>query len=278
MDRLANRQIKKDQRDLLDWITPVDYATYHRDIVNRRQEGTGEWLLQSNQYRGWVSDTNGTFFCPGIPGAGKTMSAAIVVNDLHELFVQDDSIGIAYIYCNFRRQDEQKPIDLFASLLKQLAEQRSTIPQSLQHLYDDHQSKKTRPSLNEILRTLQSAIGEYTKAFIVVDALDECEILGGNRKKFITELLNMQAATAANLFATSRMIPEIEKDFEGRSTQIEIRASNEDLEKYLAGNLWKLPSFVSSNAGLQDEIKTSIIKAADGMYFCLSLIGTMSGD
>jgi hypothetical protein len=38
------------------------------------------------------------------------------------------SIGIAYIYCNFRRQDEQKIDDLLASLLKQLAESQPSLP------------------------------------------------------------------------------------------------------------------------------------------------------
>lgn len=278
MNILAKRQNEKDHQDVLDWITPTDYATNQKDIVNRREEGTGQWILQATQYRDWISHTNCTLFCPGIPGAGKTMSAGIVVNDLHELFLQDQSVGIAYIYCNFRRQDEQKPIDMFASLLKQLAQQRSTLPQSLHQLHQQHRSRQTRPSFNDLLRVLQSIIGEYTKVFLVVDALDECEVWDGNRKQFITELLQLQAATAASLLATSRFIPDIEKEFEGRSARLEIRASKEDLEAYLHGNLWKLPGFVSSNANLQDEIKSSIIKAVDGMSVCPFLTGNTASD
>ena len=35
-------------------------------------------------------------------------------------FSTDTTIGIAYIYCNFQRQEEQKIDDLLMSLLKQL--------------------------------------------------------------------------------------------------------------------------------------------------------------
>jgi hypothetical protein len=56
------------------------------------------------------------------------------------------------------------------------------------------------------------------------------------------------------------------KEFEGRSTQLEIRASGDDLQKYLDGHMLRLPSFVSRNADLQKEVKNAIINAVDGMY------------
>jgi len=78
-------------------------------------------------------------------------------------------------------------------------------------------------------------------------------------------LFSLQTKTEINLFVTSRFIPEIEKEFNGRSTKLEIRATDEDLLKYLDQHILKLPSFVSRNADLQKEIKTAILKAVDGM-------------
>jgi hypothetical protein len=48
------------------------------------------------------------------------MLTLIVVNKLTTRFGNDKSIGVAYVYCNFRRQDEQKAGDLLANLLRQL--------------------------------------------------------------------------------------------------------------------------------------------------------------
>jgi len=81
----------------------------------------------------------------------------------------------------------------------------------------------------------------------------------------LLELFNLQAKTRANLLTTSRFIPEIIKEFEG-SISLEIRARDEDVERYLNGHMSQLLSFVSRNLDLQKEIKTKIISAIDGMY------------
>jgi hypothetical protein len=54
-------------------------------------------------------------------------------------------------------------------------------------------------------------------------------------------------------------------EFEG-SVSMEIRASSDDVRKYLEGHMSPLRSFISHKVGLQDEIVTEITQAADGMY------------
>jgi len=44
---------------------------------------------------------------------------SIVVEELITWFKNNGNIGIAYLYCNYQQQHEQKLKDLFASLLKQ---------------------------------------------------------------------------------------------------------------------------------------------------------------
>ncbi len=98
----------------------------------------------------WLRTEKKTLFCPGIPGAGKTIIAATVVDDLFKRFRRDASVGIAYIYCDFRRQHEQKKRDLLSNLLKQLAQKKGTIPQKLQDLYNQYTDRPKRPSLDAI--------------------------------------------------------------------------------------------------------------------------------
>jgi hypothetical protein len=98
VDRLVGRQHYQDRLSILDWLTPIDYATQQSDFIGRRQEGTGEWLLKLNEFQDWINQKKQTMFCPGIPGAGKTML--------------------------FRRHHEQKPTDLITSLLRQLIQRR----------------------------------------------------------------------------------------------------------------------------------------------------------
>ena len=93
----------------------------------------------------------------------------------------------------------------------------------------------------------------------------KCQISDGCRQKFLLSLFDLQTKFGANLFATSRPISSIEKRFEGNS-KLEIRASEEDVRRYLDGHIFRLPAFVARNLELQEEIKTDIAKAVDGMY------------
>jgi Cdc6-like AAA superfamily ATPase len=262
-----NTTMDADQKTkILNWLTPIDYGPQQSDFINRRQEGTGQWLLDSDEFREWLNQSNQTLFCQGMPGAGKTIMASIVINHLHTKYHTDVSIGIAYLYCNFRRQYEQRSTDLLASLLKQLVRRRPFIPESMQGLYECHKARETHPSFDEISKVLQSIVADYQKVFIIIDALDECQVSDRReRKRLLSEIFNLQAKMGANLFATSRPVPDIATEFEGKSTQLEIRAGDNDLQRYLDGHMSRLPSFVSRSRDLQEEIKVEITKAANGM-------------
>jgi len=251
--------------EILNWLTPIDYGPQQGDYLRRRQVGTGQWLLDSVEFRTWLDLGGQTFFCPGIPGAGKTILTSIVIENLHTRFQDDPSVGIAYLYCNFRRQDEQKSDDLLAGLLKQLAQRQSFLPGSVKSLHDSHKKKRTRPSLDEVSTTLGSVATIYSRVFVIVDALDECQVSDDCRMRFLSEIFNLQAKCQASLFVTSRFIPEINEKFK-ESIRLEIRASQHDVQRYLDGHMSQLPRCVLRSSELQDEIKAEIIKAVDGMY------------
>jgi hypothetical protein len=262
---LSRHQHDQEHVTILKWLTPMDYAPQQYDCINRRQPGTGQWLLDSAEFKTWVEADKQTLLCLGIPGAGKTILTSSVVEILRRRFQDDLSVGIAYLYCNFRRQDEQKAEDLLASLLKQLTQGLPSLPDTVKSLYDRHTVKGTRPSLDEISRSLQSVAALYSQVFIIVDALDECRASDGSRARFLTEVFNLQAKCRAYLFATSRFIPEITEKFDG-SISLEIRASVEDVRRYVHGHISHLPSFVGHNPELQEDIETEIVNAADGVY------------
>ena len=202
-------------------------------------------------------------FCQGIPGAGKTILTSIVVDNLVTRFHENPNIGIAYIYCNFRRKDEQTINDLLKCLLKQLARNQSALPVIVQDLYDRHTKNQTRPSFGDISRALYSVAAMFSRVFIVIDALDECQVSEGSRSMLLSEIFNLHQQCKANVFATSRFVPEVTEKFK-KYPRLDIRAHDEDVRNYLEGRISR-----SSRKFLRDlpeGIIMRIIKAVEGMY------------
>jgi Cdc6-like AAA superfamily ATPase len=262
VERMSSEINNDEDMKVLDWLTPVDYRSQQSDFINRRQPRTGQWLLESEEFQTWLNCDQQTLFCPGIPGAGKTVLTSIVVEEVTARFSVGLDVGIAYLYCDFRQKHQQKAQDLLASLLKQLSQRQSTLPDSVQSLYDKHRKKQTRPSPDEISRTLQSVVGTYTRVMIIVDALDECQVSDGCQRMFLSEISSLQTKNRVNLFATSRYIPDVMERFKG-SMQLEIRAHDEDVRQYLDVRISQSSQELLENH--REEIKSEITKAVDGM-------------
>jgi Cdc6-like AAA superfamily ATPase len=262
--KLVQYQEDQEQQAIFKWLTPVDYTSQQNDFLQKHQAGTGQWLLNSTQFKSWVETKKKTLFCPGIPGAGKTILTSIVVEELSTRFQSDNSVVVVYVYCNFKRQNEQTLQHLLANVLKQLAQGRS-LPRSIKSLYDQYKSKNARPSVNDISKVLQSLAAEYSRVFILIDALDECQVNNSCQANLLSHILELQTKCEANIFATSRFIPDIIDRFKG-DLILEIRANEQDVQRYLKEHITELPRFVQRDSVLQQEICSKIVKAVDGMY------------
>jgi hypothetical protein len=126
-----------------------------------------------------------------MPEAGKIIMTSVVVDYLSTKYRHATEIDIIYLYCNFRRKNEQKPVNLLANLLKQLFLGLPNISDSVIRLYKYYRDRQTRLSFDKISKELYAAINRYAKYFIIIDALDECQITDGNRRKFLSELFNL---------------------------------------------------------------------------------------
>lgn len=213
---------------ILDWLTPTDYSPLQNDFINRRQKGTSQWLLESVEFRTWTETNQQTMFCSGIPGAGKTITTSIVVDELLSRLQMNKSIGVAYVYFNYRRHDEQTPAHVLLSLLKQLSQHLPSLPQAVESLYYRHKHSNIIPSDDEISTALQSVCFLYKRVFIVIDALDEC--LSDYWPIILELMFEVQIETGANLFVTSRDIPAITEMFQS-GISLTIRATDDDIRK-----------------------------------------------
>ncbi|KID74307.1 uncharacterized protein G6M90_00g082770 [Metarhizium brunneum] len=263
-EEIRQGQERKDRDDILEWITHIDYGHQYSAILKKRLEGTGQWLLDSTEFKNWLESKGETLFCSGIPGAGKTVLSAIVIDHLCGKFGQDSSIGIAWLFCEYDRHDEQTLEHLLLSLLKQLLKQQTTLPNCVTELYELHQRRTTRPSINDIVKLLQSSTATLSRIFVIVDALDECQTTGGCQMDFISVLFTFKDVVKANIFATSRHIDRIQKRFRG-CISLEVKAKAEDIRMYLRGQKRRFTQGLV-NDELQARIESKVIQASESMF------------
>lgn len=254
-------------REILEWLSPTDYPAQQSDIIKRRQKGTGQWFLNAPELAKWSTQPHATLFCPGIPGAGKTVVSATLIDHLSNM-MQSDSIGVAYIYCNYQSNIDQDTCKLLAAILKQLVQARPSLHEPTKKSYAEHAKKGTRPSVDEIFQILQETMASYKTVYLVVDALDECEDSDGTRRELLTRLNSLQSSRDVRAMITSRPIPEIMAMLP-KAIRLEIQASREDVEQFVAGQMYRMPRCIRGDSELQAAMKGSITDAARGMYVFL---------
>jgi len=263
LDQQKNQQQSEDRRKTLDWLkrlSLIDHISQQHDIICRRQVGTGLWFLHSDKYEQWLNARGDVLFCPGIPGAGKTILTSIVVADLSERYFHDNSVATVFVYCDFRRHAEHTLFNIMSSALLQIAQRQAVLSASIQSFYNNFVERGTRPSFEEVREAFEAEVSSYAKVFFVIDALDEYQM----HIDLLTQVLRLQRQCKLNLLATSRYIPDIVALLD-QARIIEINASREDVQTYVQAYMHRLPRFVSSSPTLQIEIMNSIVQSVDGM-------------
>jgi hypothetical protein len=267
---IRDAQTMERHRTIMQWLSPTDYPTQQHDIITRRQEGTGEWFLESPEFQKWLQGSDKTLFCPGIPGAGKTMMSAIAIDHICKT-AWNESIGVAYLFCNYKTQGDQSALSLLSALLKQLVQGQPDMATPITSIYDYHTRRNTRPSLNDIFRILQSVCSNYTAIYIVVDALDECADRDGARSRLVNKLDELQTKSDVRLMYTSRFIPEIMQKFVSHPL-LEIRASPHDVRRFVEGRIPYLPKCIQRDDDLKRTIQDKVVEAVDGMYVLFTCV------
>ena len=160
---------------------------------------------------------------------------------------------------------DQTVTNLIASLLQQLIQRHSVVPNRVRKLYEQHVSKRTRPTLAECHELLRLELTGCSRAFIIVDALDECNESNGTRSGLIAELLSLPPTTY--LLITSRHVLSIEEKL-NQSPRLEICASDTDVRIYLEDRIQKesrLKRHVQADPSLRKSIVDTIVQKVQGM-------------
>ncbi|EMT72831.1 hypothetical protein FOC4_g10004316 [Fusarium odoratissimum] len=259
------------EQEVLNWLSDEDFGTYQFDERSKKAPGTCQWFLDSPEYQSWTQEKGQVLFCPGIAGAGKTVLASAIIESLHSRFQSDSSTAIVHIYCRYNRVDRQTFNKLRASLLRQLCERLSPLPEGIMQLYNQCKPRRVEAPPERILSELESVSGLFSKVFMVVDALDEWRATEyADLYSLPGELLHLQRKLAMNLLATSRPIPLIANKFNDYPS-VSITAQQQDIYAYVDNFRWPESSCIGKIAGLRGLVKKVMSQIVGGMFLLARL-------
>ena len=162
-----------------DWLSPPDPSVNLNKALEQHHPGSGQWFLGGSVYSAWKMERNSFLCLYGIPGCGKTILSSAVIEDLHK---SEASLqNVLYFYFDFTNIQKQFLKNAIRSLAYQLYSKRKNVRHYLDSLYSSCEGGKQQP-LNDSLRTsFHNMIEQAGEVWIVLDALDECQVQEGRR-------------------------------------------------------------------------------------------------
>ncbi|KAF8244829.1 ankyrin, partial [Wilcoxina mikolae CBS 423.85] len=267
----------KDQEleEFLQWLSPLEPMKRHQDIRAHRVHTTGGWLLETSQFRAWHDGTlqgsGHVIACYGIPGAGKTFITSSVIDHLSEE-VSQGRVGIAFLYCDYRDQKDQLSVNMIGCLLKQFIIGLLELPDAVAQIYRQQKRQRQKLELADAGKMLGLVLKSFNRAYICIDALDECE--GSERREFLKQLKPILHGSC-RLFITGR--PHIRDDVNieiKSAATIEIVASEEDIKNYIIHEIQTNKEYEpdAMDVKLEHEIVSAVVAASQGMYIAKFLL------
>jgi len=185
--------------------------------------------------------------------------SSLVIDKLCNEAIREDA-AIACFYFDFAARNEQSPVSMLGSLLRQIVNGLGEIPEAVARGFQEEKMVIGGRGLqvSGILKMFQT-ITAAKRTFICVDALDECV---PEHRMVVLESLGqiLQGSRCTRIFMTGRsqVRTEVERKLDGVVTFISIRTTKDGVVRFLLEKLRKdaAPEIMSST--LEADIMKSI--------------------
>lgn len=272
----------KERKEVLQFFEKSDPTTNQRSNAKLRHPLTGLWLTQGQVFQTWLHSRNSKLWLSGIPGAGKTLLAAAVIEDTLE--ESSASHAVAYFYCDYKDAEKQHPLNILGTIAAQLARQNERAFMLLQELHKSCHPEDRSPVAPELLLltgTVRALLSCFEDASIVVDGLDEC---GDHISTVVESLVSLAAGERSHtrLLILSRDIPEIRGLLDDQFGHMEVAAQNEDLRLFVGAEFearsrkYGRGQLRVRSPALKDHIMRTLIEKSAGMLVSTCLSGAIN--
>ncbi|KAI1205006.1 putative zinc finger protein [Annulohypoxylon truncatum] len=266
-------------RQVNNWLKPAYVHIDQNDFSKLRAEypGTGRWLLENTFFKEWFDPRFPTIppllWLSGIPGAGKTILASLVVEEAQRL---DPAPTVLYFYCKHDNSERDNFVALGRTLLAQFLKQDiGLLPTLYQKSCRSGETMLTSPTLVEELLTI--AFGNCKSAYIILDGLDECpreqrKSITQWFRKLVEDLPNSEPERLRCLFVSQDDGPA-RKDFTGiTSIKIGSKENRYDIEEYCQMKARELKEIFLFPDDKASVIASNVASSVQGLFLLAKLI------
>jgi WD40 repeat protein len=239
-----------------------------------RLPGSCEWLANKDYYCSWRKTTESRFlWLRGMPGAGKSVLAGQVVNEL-----RNDELDCCFFFFHAGDKTKSSVSTCLLSLAWQMATLNAEVSEKLcKVLVESKEETIDKTDASSVWRKV--FLPGILKArlnrnhFWVIDAMDECR----GSVELMGYLLRIQEQWPVSIFVTSR--DPLEAHLGHSNTRVDIRTevisaedSSRDISKYLKSHVSLLPCPTTSKWSDRGDMAAQITQQSGGCFLWASLI------
>jgi hypothetical protein len=254
---------------ILAWLKPTDFeaksSEYKRHLASQAP-GTGEWIRNTDHFKRWHDfNDHGSIWIKAVPGAGKSVVAASMVDSL----ASNENVPVLHFFFRQIIETNRSARSLVCDWLAQLLPFSEILQVALWDRLENKENLETTPT-KQLWRDLRSALQCMPRVYCVVDALDEMEL----DEEFLAELNALGSLRPAQIkiIMTSRpkqYLQRLLKDPQVIHVSLEEELVKRDIAIYVEN---RVAEFRTINQETQQHIRQTVCTRSQGLFLYARLM------
>jgi hypothetical protein len=258
-------RLNDERRRVLDSFVVIDPRPRLEQSLKLRHPFTGLWLIEGEAFQQWLINANSKLWLSGIPGAGKTILAGAMVQEVLKL--SSETVGVGYFFCEYTDTDEDMPLKILSCLASQLARQNMEAYLVLEGFFKKQDAGLGFCSTLRFLELLRKLSQAFEAVYLIIDGLDECGKQANEVASIFTSISDLDDSPIS-VAILSRHEMEIHEVLISSFHHLDVEAYKDDVRLYVAA---EIQSRIQSkrlrlrNMAIKDEIMHVLIDKNGGM-------------
>ncbi|KAM0431479.1 hypothetical protein ACHAPT_005457 [Fusarium lateritium] len=252
-----------------EWLQPTDYLAdsgeFRRHLASQAP-GTGLWICETDEYRTWHdSPDHGSLWIKGVPGAGKSVMAASIIQHLRTT----ENCPVLFFFFRNIVAANFSPRALIQDWLAQLLPHSPKLQYALQSRLD---TKVDETSDNDLIDMFLDGVSCVPKLYCVGDALDE---MTSENRSFLDKLngLATHRPQSLKLLITSRPKQYLQSALRDSSIvhiSLQQRLVDADIVSYLRYR-FDTASMSEDKLQIKQQLIDMVAKRSEGLFLYAKL-------